>query len=343
MNPEITKEEYAAIIILRQAKVNVLEAALLVKNVLDETQGSISRAKKCLDIGKRELRQQEKTVCFRRDMEAAAELRKRRRPRTLIDFRYFCRRLIKFNPELANRRVRSIRPTDCATWLKKAFESPHQRRKARAILSGVFTTAIQRGWCDTNPVRTVEIPEVREQKIPILTPAELTSLISTAQKYRGGNCLAAVGIMLYAGVRPHEVARLTWEQVDLDNQAIYILPHHSKTGGARKVSIHKPLISLLNDKMQHTKQHICPANWLNHWRKLRQEAGWRGSKKWRPDTLRHTFASYHLSYFRSFSVLQCEIGHRDSTLLRTRYMDQRGVVDAERFWSGPVENDYEFP
>ena len=44
-------------------------------------------------------------------------------------------------------------------------------------------------------------------------------------------------------------------------------------------------------------------------------------------------ASYHLSHFRSFAELQLEIGHRDATLLRTRYVDQRGVRNAKRFWA----------
>ncbi|MEE1265877.1 MAG: hypothetical protein UHH87_06275 [Akkermansia sp.] len=43
-------------------------------------------------------------------------------------------------------------------------------------------------------------------------------------------------------------------------------------------------------------------------------------------------ASYHLSHFRSFAELQVEIGHRDASLLRTRYVDQRGVRNALRFW-----------
>ena len=53
---------------------------------------------------------------------------------------------------------------------------------------------------------------------------------------------------------------------------------------------------------------------------------------WPQDALRHTFASYHLSHFRSYAELQVEIGHRDATLLRTRYVDQRGVRNALRFW-----------
>ena len=173
-----------------------------------------------------------------------------------------------------------------------------------------------------------------EQQVPVLTPLEISNLQQTASTYRGGSCAAAVGMMLYAGIRPHEVARLTWEQVDLQGRAIYILPRHSKTGGARRVTVHKPLMRLLRAHRRAENEMICPPNWLHHWRELRRAAGWDSPAHcWPQDALRHTFASYHLSHFRSFAELQLEIGHRDATLLRTRYVDQRGVRGAARFWT----------
>ncbi len=333
MNQKITEEEYAAVVILRQTGVRVLEAALIARVALEYNRGSVQRVRKCLEAGAQELRNHEKTVSFRKAVEAALNARKGRRPRTLVDFRYFCKRLIRLNPGLAERRVRSIRSAECEAWLEKAFDSLPQRKKARAILSGVFSTARRKGWCDVNPVSSVEVPKVQESRLPILTPVEISRIVSTARGFAGGNCLAAVGMMLYAGIRPHEVARLTWEQVDLENKAIYIHPRHSKTGGARRVSIHPPLLRILKEKQDTVNSCICPANWLKHWRLLRQKAGWKGAHRWHPDALRHTFASYHLSHFRSFSELQCEIGHRDSALLRTRYVDQRGVVNARSFWT----------
>ena len=49
--------------------------------------------------------------------------------------------------------------------------------------------------------------------------------------------------------------------------------------------------------------------------------------------LRSTGADIFEGHFRSFAELQLEIGHRDATLLRTRYVDQRGVQAAAQFWN----------
>ena len=325
--------EKAAIEILRSTGVDVLEAAIIAREALTAGHGRIRRARRCISTGAEALRQQERTVSFEKTVEAALEARKNRRTRTVYDFRYFTRRFMKRCPGLAKRRVRSVTPQECTKYIDQAFDTPRQKQKARLILSGVFGTAVKHGWCDSNPVARVEATRVVEQKIPILTPQEIETLKQTAEDYQGGSCAAAVGIMLYAGIRPHEVSRLTWEQVDLQEKAIYILPRHSKTGGARRVTIHKPLMRILLTHKREGHDKICPANWLMYWRMLRQTAGWSKAKKWPQDALRHTFASYHLSYFRSLAELQLEIGHRDASLLRTRYIDQRGVHAPARFWS----------
>lgn len=334
MNRNISEVEYAALVILKSTGVSAVEAALIAREALEKAHGRVRRARKCLELGEAELRRQERTVTFAKAVETALASRKNRRPRTLVDFRYFCKRLMRLCPGLAARRMRSIRPDECAAWLEHSFSSLHQRRKARLILSGVFSTAMKHGWCDANPVARVEAPRVVEKPVPVLTPQEIKQMTSTAETYQDGSCAAAVGMMLYAGIRPHEVARLTWVQVDLQERAIYILPQHSKTGGARRVTIHKPLLRILRQHTGAATQKICPANWLYHWKKLRQAAGWNSpAHPWRQDALRHTFASYHLSHFRSYEELQIEIGHRDAALLRTRYVDMRGVMSPSRFWA----------
>ena len=335
---ELTENEIAALAVLKSGGVEVLEAAQLAYAALKAGRGRITRAMKCLAAGEKALQQQERTVSFRKAVEAALAARKDRRARTLYDFRYFTRRFMKHCPGLAQRRVRSMGPQECARYIEQAFDTPRQRQKARLILSGVFGTAVKQEWCDTNPVAKVEAPRVVEHPIQVLTPQEIEQITATAQKYQGGNCAAAVGMMLYAGIRPHEVTRLRWEQVDLQQKAIYISPQHSKTGGARRITIQKPLLHILQQHRDANAARICPPNWLHHWRKLRQAAGWKSAvHPWHQDALRHTFASYHLSYFRSYTELQCEMGHRDATLLRTRYVDQRGVVNARAFWNGTYE------
>ncbi len=324
----ISTEDMAALAVLKSTNVNVLEAAIVAKEALVAGRGRVKRARKCIAAGEAELRKLEKTVTFEKAVEAALEARRDRRARTIWDFRYFTRRFMKRCKGLAQRRVRAISTADCAGYIDEAFDTPRQRQKARMVLSGVFGTALKKGWCSENPVSRVEVPRVVEQRIEILEPQEIEQLLETAGTYRGGVCLAAVGMMLYAGIRPHEVARLSWDEVDLENSTISISAQHSKTGGARLVTIHPPLRRLLAACV--STGSICPPQWLRHWRAMRRTAGF---SAWVPDVLRHTFASYHLLYFRSYSRLQYETGHRDSSLLRTRYISMSRVQNAAAFWA----------
>lgn len=291
--------------------------------------GQLKRAMRCIMAGAEALKQEEKTVSFAKAVEAAREARKMRRARTQSDFKYITSRFLKRCAGLSKRKIRSISTEQCREYIETAFTTPSQRIKARSVLSGVFSTAQKRGWCSSNPVIHLEKETVTEQRIRILNTKEIEGLLTTAAKYEGGKCLAAVGLMLYAGIRPHEVARLNWEEIDMANKSICILPQHSKTGGARQLTIQPPLLRLLADCTMQSGR-ICPPQWLFHWRKLRKQAGFTA---WQQDILRHTFASYHLHRFRNYTELQYEIGHRDSSLLRTRYVDMRGVEDSAAFWS----------
>ena len=223
----VTSEETAALALLRSTKLSLLEAAQVACAAARAGRGKMKRAMRCIAAGEEELKRQEHTVTFEKAVEAALAARRHRRSRTLCDFRYVMRRFMKRCPGLARRRVRSITPTECAAYIEAAFDTPRQRQKARLTLSGVFSTAMKRGWCSENPVARVEAPHVVEKTVPILTPEEAKKLVDTAREYKNGICLPAVGLMLYAGIRPHEVARLSWGDVDLEGKRVNIAPQHS--------------------------------------------------------------------------------------------------------------------
>ena len=69
--------------------------------------------------------------------------------------------------------------------------------------------------------------------------------------------------------------------------------------------------------------------WQKRWLELRRSAGF---TRWVPDVCRHTFATYHAAHFRNLPELQLEMGHRDVSLLRSRYMAPALRRTAKEFW-----------
>lgn len=327
MNTAITEQEHAALAVLRSTGIDVLEAALVAKEALSLSHGRVRRARQCLQLGQEQLRLQEHTVTFRKAVETALEARRGRRPRTVIDFRYICKRLMNRNKGLAERRVRAITTADCERYLKTAFpNSPAQYKKARATLSGVFTTALRQGWCGSNPVVRVVIPTITETPIAPLTQQEVQRLEATATQPEHRDMQLSLHLMLYCGIRPTEVSRLDPERdIDRENGQVIVRPNTSKTGGGRVVPLRG------GKRLRHAPLTI-PKSWQRRWRELRQAAGFCGVHRWVPDVCRHSFASYHAAHFRNLQELQWEMGHRDVNLLRTRYVSPVSRQSARCFW-----------
>lgn len=342
---ENRNEYLAAEILLKGSGLNMVDAASLAVELLSLCGGrrSMRRARKAIFLGAEELRKGEKTVSFAVAVEETLKTKRGLRPATLRDIRYFTAALMRRCPELGNFPVRKLTPEHCARFLEMAFSSGRQRYKARAVMSGVLSVALRRGWCGENPVARVEPFPFRERTIAVLAREEVESLRNAVESPEFRDCAPAVWIMLYAGIRPGEVARLRWSDVDLEERVISVRSSASKTGGVRHVTIHSVLWRLLAGYGEREPNDLlCPSGWRLRWRLIRKKAGWGAQGRfgeWRADVLRHTYASCHAKWFRDFSLLQMEMGHRSSTLLRTRYLNMEGVSRdrARLFWEVPEQ------
>lgn len=267
------------------------------------------------------IEQEENTVNFEEAARASIEDRKERRATTVRDLRYYVGRMLRVEG-LCTRPLRAITTQECRRILQQAFgSSVHSYRKGRAILHSIFSYGIRWEWCDSNPVSRIEVPRVKETNIRPLSLQEIRRLESTAAQPAHRDMQLPLQLMLYCGVRPTEITRLRPEDVRWREGELIIRPAASKTGGGRVIPL------------RHVKpcecEHVAPENWALRWRQLRRAAGF---PDWQADALRHTFASYHAAYFRNLPELQLEMGHRDCSLLRSRYMSPISRKDAAVFW-----------
>ncbi len=286
------------------------------------------------------IRAQEKTVSFQEAAQRSLMHRERagRRPTTLRDLRYFIRRLLRV-PGLADRPLRAMVTPECHHILEQAFAaSKHSFRKGRAILHSIFAYGIKQGWCSENPVSSVDVPNIEEKEIIPLSLQECRKLVEVAKTQRFRDCLPALGLMLFAGVRPGEITRLRWTDIHCEEGILSITPLQSKTGGARRIELCSSLKRLLRKHRNSAASRtlsICPPLWSKRWQRIRQIAGLSTpQRRWIPDVLRHTYASYHALTYHNLPALQLQLGHRDARLLLTRYLNLRGLrrADARPFW-----------
>ena len=166
-----------------------------------------------------------------------------------------------------------------------------------------------------------------------MTLSEARRLMGCAERFGGQNYMAAAAILLYAGIRPREVRRLKWRDIDIAENSITVRSACSKTGGARQVEI-CPALKVFLGGGHPPEISVCPPDWPRRWKRIRDGAGF--GNAWVQDVLRHTYASYHAKRFRDLPRLQADMGHRDLSLLRSRYVNMRGISssDASAFFEG---------
>ena len=340
----MTKQEIiSAKALLRGTNISILDAARLVRNILDSLPKSapaqsskLEFCSKIIECGKRNFRLSEMRLKdgFALFLKSKTHLRKD----SFRDIRYLGTRLLKSRPEFAARNFSELKTQDCLEWLTLEFETPSQFNKARAMLHALFEFALKRDFCDKNPVKSIEKKKVNEREIRPLSYLQSKALIETSSLPQNRDCLPAVGLLMLAGIRPREVRRLTWGDIDLEENSICVRSQCSKTGGVRQVEVCPSLRRILKGYLEtfakgSCPQKVCPPNWQNKWKSIREQSGFRGL--WVQDILRHTYASYHAKHFKNLHLLQLNMGHSDQSLLRCRYINMRGISsdDAKKFFS----------
>lgn len=317
---------------IRNNRVAARDASRLVQEGVEEL-GELVEGKEGVELicllrrviraGVEVVKNEQNTVSLREAAWYSVNARAGLRPTSLRDLRNYVRRILRVK-DAEDLPLRVMSTHDCRRILQTAFgNSRSSYVKGRAVLSSIFSYGIRQEWCDSNPVARIEVPKVMETPKAPLDSDEVQRLISASEAPRFRNMRFSVRLLLYAGIRPTEVSRIRPEDICWDEKQLIIRTTTSKTGGGRLVPMRR---------LEGLRESDCtiPRNWAARWRDLRRAAGF---SNWVPDVCRHTFASYHAAYFRNLPALQLEMGHRDVSLLRSRYVSPTLRSKAVSFWN----------
>ena len=130
-----------------------------------------------------------------------------------------------------------------------------------------------------------------------------------------------LAIGLFAGVRPAEILRL--KKSSIKRGYIEITAASSKTRKRRLITISPNL-----KKWIEFDGDYPPLNKRRRLAKLLKLA----KLEWKPDIMRHSYASYHLAQFESADKTALEMGHRDTQMLFRHYRELVTKEEARRYW-----------
>lgn len=244
------------------------------------------------------------------------------RGKTATNFRTVSR---MFNEQFGSLMVADVTPKMLNSWLESFGRPAYAAGLVRSIRPA-FSWAVRQGVIPDSPFSKLEPIRVpARQGIDVFTPEEAQRLMQTAPD----DCKAAYAMLLFAGIRPVELTRLTWGAVR--DGFIHLTPDVTKTAQVRNVEIEPNLAAWLKSTGRHAQsERVCPTNWDRKNRKTRAAAGLVN----RQDTARHSYATYHLAKYHNRTALEENMGHsQGSAMLMRHYRAAATPAQAEEYWA----------
>ncbi|MEI9999782.1 MAG: site-specific integrase [Verrucomicrobiota bacterium] len=240
----------------------------------------------------------------------------------------------RFGASFPKDRLADLTSDQVEDWLHDLNVGPVTVNSYRTLLHSLFEFAVRKKLCAENPVKAVERMTVKSDEVGILASQQLAKLLALAKE----DVRATIAIGAFAGIRPEEIARLTWAEISLEKGHITVTAAKSKTAQHRYVKILPCLEAWLRPLIG--SGSIQGDNFRRRYDETRRLAGFavRGNQArrqdedkslppWPHDALRHSFASYHLAKFQNAPALALELGHQSNALIFSNY--RRRVTEAE--------------
>lgn len=244
------------------------------------------------------------------------------RSKTAVNFRTVAR---MFNEQFGSLMVTDVTAKLLNAWLESFGRPAYAAGLVRSIRPA-FSWAVRQGMIPDSPFSKLEPIRVpARQGVDVFTPEEARRLMQTAPD----DCKAAYAMLLFAGIRPVELTRLTWGAVR--DGFIHLTPDVTKTAQVRNVEIEPNLAAWLAAAGPHaTEESVCPPWWNHKNRMTRRAAGLVN----RQDTARHSYATYHLAKYHNRTALEENMGHsQGSAMLMRHYRAAATPAQAEQYWA----------
>ena len=228
--------------------------------------------------------------------------------------------------------LKDIKVIDLETWQNELLKklSTSRVQKARILMKKILKKAYQNDLIDKNPFEFVEVVKVKNKEREIYTYEEMTKIINNATGWFKTFLIVAFG----TGMRTGELMALKWEDIDFDNNLIYvrrsirdgIIKETTKTNEHREIT----LLDIVKKELLKNKQN---SGWIFK-NQYGDYFGWSGSiikNHFKPllkkinvkykglYTTRHTFATLMIREGADIKWVQSMLGHSTAKMTLDKY------------------------
>jgi len=253
-------------------------------------------------------------------------------------------------PKLGKRRLSAIRKVDVESLHRSMKETPYQANRVLALLSKLFSLAIDWNWAAENPTRGIgRYPEVKREFW--LTTEQNQRFSEALDSYPHRNAANALKILMLTGSRAGEVLKAQWNQFDLE-RGVWTKPSlHTKQKRVEHLFLSEAVRQLLiSMKPIDGTGPLFPGakggtrvSLRRPWMQACKEAGLVSTQtvigkrgpitKYRPTVrihdLRHSYASYLVSNGVSLQTVGKLLGHtQPGTTMRYAHLQEAPLREA---------------
>jgi integrase len=251
---------------------------------------------------------------------------KKLRPRSLETLRDMANR---FKADFEMARIKEIDSTRIESYLKGKNVTDQTRLNICRYLQQFFNWCIDKGhYSERNPVLSVKKQiQVERTTAKFFNIEQSTDLLKTASQGQHRALLPYIALGLFAGIRPEECERMTWDNIKMDTKEIFIQAAISKTKRDRIFGMTDNLFEWL----EHCKdvKELTPKSNLQNMRvRLVKDA----KVKWIADGLRHSFATYHYAKEKNLETLRHIMGNSPG-VIEHFYKGAISHAAVVKFWS----------
>jgi len=239
-------------------------------------------------------------------------------------------------PKLGLTKVAAVNRRDIETLHNGLRSTPYAANRLLALLSKMFSLAVEWDWCVRNPVKAIKrFNEDRRERW--LSSEELGRLWAELDQHPNKRSANAVKLLILTGSRRSEVLSAKWEQFDLDRRRWTKPSHSTKQKRTEYVPLGEDALALLST-MRDEAAPDCPylfpgdapdkplSEVKKFWRRVCQLAG---IDDVRIHDLRHTYASNLVSRGVSLHIVGRLLGHtQPQTTARYAHLDDASLREA---------------
>jgi integrase len=260
-----------------------------------------------------------RTLCQCIEEILAAKTSANRSPRYVVSLGYYLR---QFSKGRMDEPISDLTFLDVESWLKK-YPSGQTKRAWISRLSALFAFAVRRGYMKENPCARLERVSVDRSPPLVLTPGQSRQVLAASPMMMRPYFLLAS----FVGLRPEELTRLDWSQVNLETKIVTI--NFGKTRRHRFVPLPETAVDELQ-KCPLKAGQVTPSNsTVRRWRSKMTKL--LGLAKWPQDFLRHTAASYLYERHCDAALVAKWLGNSEKVLMST-YIVPVSAENCAEFW-----------